>query len=115
MLATRDVQAEINQATQGLNRDRAGSLALLNELLRRGLPPSPALDGRYKGALLTTSVNPILDRLNRTLFGWWLPWKGKTFNAAAQTGDNMFTNDGLLLSRLVLLGYRGYVADGPGR
>ena len=115
MLATRDVHAEINQATQQVNRDQAGGLALLNELFGRGLPPSPALDGRYRGALLTTSLNPILDWVNRTLFGWWLPWKGKIFDAAEQTGDNMFTNDGLPLARLVFLGYRGYVADGAGR
>jgi hypothetical protein len=115
MLATRDVHAEINQITEGLNRDRGGALALLNELFRRGWPPSPDLDGRFRGALLTTSVNPVLDRVNRTLFGWWLPWKGKTLDGAAQTGDNMFTNDGLLLARLVFMGYRGYVADGPGR
>ena len=31
MLATQDVHAEIKHATQGLNRDRAGGLALLDE------------------------------------------------------------------------------------
>ncbi|MGH2524789.1 MAG: hypothetical protein ACRDH2_19960, partial [Anaerolineales bacterium] len=45
----------------------------------------------------------------------WLPWQGKTFDAAAQTGDNLFTNDGLWLARLMFPGYRGYVPDGPGR
>ncbi len=115
MLATQELQAEVMQAAQLARRDRAAAFARLNEMFVQGVVPSPALDGRYRGALLTTSVNPVLDALTRSLFGWWQPWKGKTLDATAQTGDNMFTNDGLWLSRLVFWGYRGYVADVPGQ
>ena len=115
MLATKDLHAEVLQAAQGVKRDRKASFARLNELFAQGVVPSPALDGRYRGALLTTSVNPLMDGLARMLTGWWLPWQGKTLNAATQTGDNMFTNGGLWLARIVFAGYKGYIADGPGR
>jgi hypothetical protein len=115
MITTRDLRAETLRAAQHVRTDRRAGLARLNEIFAQAAAPSPALDGRYQGALLTTSVNPILDSATRALFSLWLPWKGKVFNAAAQTGDNMFTNDGRWLSRLVFLGYQGYVADGPGR
>lgn len=115
MIATQDLHAETLQAAQLVHHDRKTALAHLNEIFAQGVAPSPALDGRYRGALLTPSVNPMLDAVGRALAGLWLPWQGKTFNATTQTGDNMFTNDGLWLSRIVLAGYNGYVADGPGR
>jgi hypothetical protein len=115
MIATHDLRAEVLQAAQMIKHDRRAGLARLNALFAQGTAPSPALDGRYQGALLTTSVNPFLDALTRALFGLWMPWKGKTLNAAAQSGDNIFTNDGLWLSKIVFAGYKGYVADEPGR
>jgi hypothetical protein len=115
MIANQNLRAEVLKAAELVKRDRKAGLAQLNQIFAQGIVPSPALDGRYRGVLLTTSVNPFLDAVTRTLFGWWLPWKGKTFNAAAQTGDNMFTNDGLWLSRIVFIGYKGTIADGPGR
>ena len=115
MIATQDLRAEVLQAAQLVKHDRQAGLARLNELFAHGVAPSPALDGRYQGALLATSVNPFLDALTKTLFGWWMPWKGKTLNAAARSGDNIFTNDGLWLSKIVFAGYKGYLADEPGR
>lgn len=113
MIATQDLRAETLQAAQLVKRDRRAALARLSEIFAQGAVPSPALNGPDQGALLTTSLNPVWDAVNRALFGLWLPWKGKVFDAAAQTGDNMFTNDGLLLARLVFPGYKDYVADGP--
>jgi hypothetical protein len=115
MFATQDLRAEVLQAAKLVKRDRKAGLVELNKLFAQGVVPSPALDGRYQGALLTTSVNPVLDALAGAIFGSWLPWQGKTVSAAAQTGDNMFTNDGLWLSRIVFIGYKGYIADGAGR
>lgn len=117
MLASQaqDIHLDIDAAVCQFRTDRASAVARLNELFSHGLPPSPAMNGRYRGALLTTSVNPLLDGLAHALLSRWLPWKGKTFDAATQTGDNMFTNDGLWLSRLVFMGYRRYQADGEGR
>src|SRR5438270_5185879 len=114
MIATKDLHAEVLQAAERVKHQRSAALARLNEIFAAGHAPGTALDGRYRGALLTPSVNPLIDALGRALTGWWLPWQGKTFNAAAQTGDNMFTNDGLWLSRVVFAGYNGYIDDGPG-
>jgi hypothetical protein len=115
MIATQDVHAAIAEATRQFPRQRAASIAQLNEIFSHGAAPRPALDGRYQGALLTTSVSPLIDSLARALIGRWLPWKGKVFDAATQTGDNMFSNDGLWASRLVFPGYKGTRPDGPGR
>src|SRR5260370_16610727 len=115
MITTQDLRADVLQAASLVKRDRKAGLARLNELFVQGRVPSPALNGHYQGALLTTSVNPFIDVLARALLGLWLPWKGKFLNAAAQTGDNIFTNDGLWLSRIVFAGYKGYIADEPGR
>ena len=115
MLATQDVHAAIDEATRRLPRERAAAIARLNDIFRHGAAPRTALDGRYQGALLATSVNPFIDSLARAITSRWLPWKGKVFDAAAQTGDNMFTNDGLWASRLVFPGYQGTRPDGPGR
>jgi hypothetical protein len=115
MIASQDLRADVRQAAQLVKHSRTAGLARLNELFAQGRAPSPALAGRYQGALLTTSVNPFLDDLTRTLFGWWMPWKGKTFSPANQSGDNIFTNDGLWLSKVIFAGYKGYVADEPGR
>jgi len=115
MITTQDLRADVLQAAQLVKRDRKAGLACLNALFNQGTLPSPALNGHYQGALLTTSVNPFMDALSRALFGLWLPWKGKTLDAAAQSGDNIFTNDGLWLSRLVFPGYKGTIPDGPGR
>jgi hypothetical protein len=115
MLATRTARAEIALAGDRLATDRKGALAALNDVFRAGHAPSTPLDGRYRGALLTPSLNPLLDRFGRWLTARWLPWKGKTFDAEAQTGDNLFTNDGLIPGRIVFPFYRRYAADGLGR
>jgi hypothetical protein len=115
MLTTRTAPAEIAHARAMLATDRAGALAALQAVFRAGHAPSTPLDGRYRGALITPSLNPLLDRFGRWLTARWLPWQGKTFDARAHTGDNLFTNDGLPLARLVFPFYRRYVSDGPGR
>ena len=106
---------EVDYARRQIVRDRASAIATLNDLFRSGVLPSPRLNGRYRGALITPSLNPMLDSLGRALTGWWLPWKGKTFDPGTSSGDNIFTNDGLCLSRLIWPSYRGYFADEPGQ
>jgi hypothetical protein len=115
MLATQSVHAAIAEAARQFPRDRAASIAQLNERFGHGVAPRTPLDGRYRGALLTTNINPFIDGLARAVTSRWLTWKGKVFDAAAQTGDNMFTNDGLWASKLVFPGYQGTHPDGPGR
>jgi hypothetical protein len=62
----------------------------LEGLFARGVPPEPPLDGRYDGALLQMTLAPGADLAFRSLFGLWLPWLGKRFDAAAGTGENVF-------------------------
>lgn len=114
-MAATHLWQELDYARRQIVRDRASAIARLNDLFRSGVVPNPRLSGRYRGALITPSLNPLLDNLGRALTGWWLPWKGKTFDPATSSGDNIFTNDGLWLSRLIWPSYRGYFADGPGQ
>jgi hypothetical protein len=108
-------RADIRAAAALAARDRQAGIRQLNALFRQGQPPTPALDGRYKGTLVAFSYNPVLDALGRAITRRWLPWQGKTFGAKTQTGDNLFTNDGLPLARLFFPFYHRYVDDGPGR
>ena len=115
MIATQDVHIAINDSVRRFPDERTEAIAKLNDIFSHGAAPRPALDGRYQGALLTTSVSPLIDGAARAITSRWLPWKGKVFDAAMQSGDNMFSNDGLWASRLVFPSYRGTRPDGPGR
>jgi hypothetical protein len=115
MIATRTARQAVAAARALVTTDRSGALEALNDIFRTGHAPSPGLDGRYQGTLITPSLFPMLDGFGRWLTARWLPWKGKTFDRVAQTGDNMFTNDGLIPGRIVFPFYGRYVADGPGR
>jgi hypothetical protein len=44
-----------------------------------------------------------------------MPWKGKTFHSSEHTGENIFTRDSLLLTRLFWPFYRGVKADPTSR
>jgi hypothetical protein len=105
--------AQIQAACQLLRRDQRGGLERLNELFRSGTPPAAPLDGRYAGALIALDIAPGFTALAKGIASRWLPWKGKTFDAAAQSGDNIFTRDSLLLARVYWPFYRGYTDDGP--
>ncbi len=56
---------------------------------------------------------PGLTALTEWVSARWMPWRGKTFDAAAGRGDNVFTRDSLLLAHLYWPLYRGYWDDGP--
>lgn len=114
MMATH-IWQELDYARRQIVRDRAGAIAALNDLFRSGVVPNPRLSGRYRGMFITPSLNSLLDSLGRAFTAWWLPWKGKTFDPATSSGDNIFTNDGLWLSHLIWPSYRDYFADGPGQ
>jgi hypothetical protein len=66
------------------------SAAELEGAFARGVPPDPALDGRYDGALLHLTLGPGADLLLAGLFRLWLPWLGKRFDAASARGENVF-------------------------
>lgn len=96
-----------------VGRDKTAGMAMLDRLFRQGRPPSPALDGRYRGSLLALDIAPGLTQLTQAITARWLPWQGKTFAAHAQGGDNIFSRDSLWLAHIYWPGYTGYGDDGP--
>jgi len=107
-------QNELQAAQALFGRQRAQGLAALNALFRSGTVPEPPLNGRYAGKLVAIDIAPGLTQLFQALLNPWMPWLGKTFNNAHQTGDNIFTRDSFLLARFFNPFYRGFVADEPG-
>jgi|GEM_PF-556273 len=107
------MEAKIQAAQMLLKQDRQSGLNQLNDLFRAGTPPDPPLDGRYAGGLVALEIAPGLTQIVKTIVSAWLPWQGKTFNAAQATGDNIFTRDSLALAHIYWPLYRGYQADGP--
>ncbi|HEX6035581.1 MAG TPA: hypothetical protein VFY83_14160 [Anaerolineales bacterium] len=102
------------QSAQDLIRvDRAQGLAALNDLFRAGSPPDRSLDGRYVGKLVALELAPGLTQFFQWLADLWMPWRGKTFDASRQRGDNIFTKDSYFLARLFNSLYRGFFADRP--
>jgi hypothetical protein len=70
----------------GKARDADG----LQELFSLGTPPK-GLDGPTDGILVTTFINPLVDLPVRLLTGGWMPWMGKSFDAANSKGTNRLT------------------------
>ena len=89
-------------------RDRKGGFAALNEIFRAGSPPNPPLDGSYIGQLVALDVAPGLNQFIEVITSQWMPWKGKSFNAARASGVNIFTRDSLLLAHIFWPLYRDY-------
>lgn len=106
-------EAKIEAAQAVLKQDRRHGLAILNDLFRAGTPPAPPLDGRYAGKLVALDITPGLTQLMELVVNAWLPWQGKTFNAAQARGDNIFTRDPLALAHIYWPLYRGYIDDFP--
>jgi hypothetical protein len=102
------------QSAQDLVRvKRAQGFAALNDLFRAGRVPDPPPNGRYAGQLIALDLAPGLTPFFQWLANAWMPWRGKTFNASNQRGDNLFTRDSYFLARLFNPFYRGFVSDGP--
>jgi hypothetical protein len=83
----------------------------LNRIFRLGSPPEPALEGPYSGILVTPTVARPADSLLRSIASSWMPWLGKRFDPAEQSGDNLFLASASTLTR-VLFRYRLEEADG---
>ncbi|CAM2832844.1 hypothetical protein [Skermania piniformis] len=63
----------------------------LNELFRLGAPVA-GLDGPTDGILVTTTTNPVTDAALKMLTSVWMPWQGKSFDAANASGTNRMTD-----------------------
>jgi len=108
------MQTELQAAQSTFKQDRKQGLLELNKLFRSGTVPEPSLNGRYAGELVALDIAPGLTQLFRALTNRWMPWLGKTFNAAQQSGDNVFAQDSYSLARFFNPFYRGFVTDGAG-
>ncbi|HLF25269.1 MAG TPA: hypothetical protein VJG32_02940 [Anaerolineae bacterium] len=102
------------RTAQALHReDRRRGWAALNDLFRAGTPPHSPLAGRYAGELIAVNIAPGLTQFVEWQAARWMPWRGKTFDAARASGDNIFTRDSLFAAHLYFPLYRGYLDDGP--
>jgi hypothetical protein len=103
-----DTTTSISGAQSIFAGDRKRGFAELNEIFRAGSPPDPPLNGSYAGELVALDVAPGLNQFAEMITSRWLPWKGKFFDAARASGDNIFTRDSLLLAHIWWPLYRGY-------
>jgi hypothetical protein len=79
------------QSSTNRPRTLSGRSAVeLEGAFARAVPPEPALDGRYDGALLHLTLGPGADLLLASVFRLWMPWLGKRFDAASGSGENVF-------------------------
>jgi hypothetical protein len=88
----------------GATRDEAHES--LNRMFRLGEPPEPALDGPYRGLLVTPLTVAATDPLLRAAAKAWNPWVGKRFDARGERGDNLLLRSARLPARLLWPAYR---------
>ena len=82
---------QVRFAQARLERDRGAAIEILGRLFRLGRASFP--NGRYDGELLGLSTGLLSDPFFEWLTRIYLPWRGKTFDAAAGTGDNVFADN----------------------
>lgn len=92
--------AWFRDAGDSLSSDRDGALEELTTLFRAGTPAT-AVVGETEGMLVGWTANPIFDRAMGTLTDAWLPWVGKRFDAANQTGDNVLVGSAKWPARIL--------------
>ena len=85
----------------------------LERLFALGSVPE-GLDGPTDGILVCTLTNPVVDLPVRMLTSAWMPWQGKTFNAADARGINRMTVSSLIPGRILfpLYGMKDAPDDG---
>jgi hypothetical protein len=84
-------QRQVHDAAEWLKRDRPAGLEILGAIFRLGSVPAP--DGRFNGELVAISTGLLSDPFFEWLTRLYLPWLGKTFDAASGTGDNVFVDN----------------------
>jgi hypothetical protein len=109
---TRSSIIELEAAESLVGQDRRRGLEALNDLFRSGALPETSLDGRYRGKLVALDIAPGFTQLFNGITASWMPWLGKTFDSAKQTGENIFTRDSYALARFFNPFYRGFTLEG---
>src|SRR5688572_2029175 len=87
-LATSDPRAA-QEATWGWFKElgKRRDADSLGELYKQGDPPRD-LDGPTEGILVVPLIQGAVDRFASTVTRGWMPWLGKSFDAAADRGYN---------------------------
>lgn len=111
-LARRQAWAQIRLAGVRAARRREEAHDTLNRLFRLGTPPDPPLAGERPGIVVTPTTAAGADAPLRALFAAWMPWLGKRFDSATNTGDNLLTRSARLPARALWPSYR--LEDAPG-
>jgi hypothetical protein len=98
--AARQAWAWFEELGQRAGSDRKGAEAELDELFALGKPPQ-GIDGATEGILVAPLIQPLVDRVARSITSLWMPWQGKSFNAAAGRGDNRLTGETRWIAKLL--------------
>jgi hypothetical protein len=88
-LARREAWEQIRLAGARAGAKRREAHDSLNRIFRLGNPPSRPLNGPQRGILVTPTTFATLDPLFRGIARAWMPWVGKRFDSANETGDNL--------------------------
>jgi hypothetical protein len=80
----------IGELADRAHSDRAGALDELQALFLSGRP-ARGISGQTEGILVTWTMHPLADKLIGSITDAWMPWLGKKFDSATQTGLNTLT------------------------
>lgn len=84
------VARQVLLLSRRLDTRREDSLKTLHAIFKLGSAPASALEGRFRGQLVTTTIFSPLDSFGRVMARLYIPWLGKRFDAGSQAGDNVF-------------------------
>jgi hypothetical protein len=93
--------------------DRRRALADIERFFAAGSVPK-GLDGFHRGRLVATTLGYGLDFVAESMARLWMPWRGKTFEAEAHEGRNVFSSRGRFVAGLVWPRYRSIERFAPG-
>jgi hypothetical protein len=109
-----DLERRYWRAVAALPVDRAWALREIERCFHEGERPATP-EGPLDGRVLTTTMGPVLDPAFMGATRLWMPWKGKTVDAAAATGRNLFAPGWGPVERLMWPGYHDVRNEGGGR
>lgn len=98
--AAAEAWAWIEELKEVAGSDRAGAEAQLDELFALGRAPK-GLDGPTEGILVAPLIQPLVDKVARAITAAWMPWQGKSFDAARGRGDNRLRGETRWVAKLL--------------
>jgi hypothetical protein len=112
--ANRGRALEFWRAVATVPSDRTRALAGLEACFAAGTTPKDA-QGPHAGRLLATTLDFGLNLPVELLTRLWMPWKGKTFDAARGEGWNLFTPGFRFIARVLWPSYERIQSHRPHR